>query len=94
MCPLSTDGAILILVFRLKAALMNLTEFLFYFVFSLILVPKGIQIHLGRLTFLKKGFFEPPSDRQTDRQTDNAKTITPSADVGCNKLELYNNVVT
>ncbi len=32
----------------------------FYFVFSLIFVPKGIQIHLGRLTFLKKSFFEPP----------------------------------
>ncbi len=32
----------------------------FFLTLSLIFVPKGIQIHLGRLTFLKKGFFEPP----------------------------------
>ncbi len=29
----------------------------FYFVFSSIYAQTGMQIHLGRLTFLKKGFF-------------------------------------
>ncbi len=28
----------------------------FFFTFSSIFIPKAIQIHLGRLTFLKKGF--------------------------------------
>ena len=32
-----------------------------YFVFSLICVPKGIQIHMGWLTFPTNGFYRPQS---------------------------------